>query len=178
MTEEFKIFLQTKAAFRTFSPSMLAIYTDGKGIFTQEGKLKANDPEKIGDFVCLLSIDQNNYKAEKDFNAAMWEWKCKRNEKRSELEAKFGYDTKNVSHLVRLMEQAKDILINCYYEPSLTGERLQLVKDVRAGKFTYEEVLKYADDTDKELDELYKTTKLQKKPDIKKINELVLKLQK
>ena len=171
-------FLYEKAAFRTFSPSMLAIYTDGKGIFTQEGKLKANDPEKIGDFVCLLSIDQNNYKAEKDFNAAMWEWKCKRNEKRSELEAKFGYDTKNVSHLVRLMEQAKDILINCYYEPSLTGERLQLVKDVRAGKFTYEEVLKYADDTDKELDELYKTTKLQKKPDIKKINELVLKLQK
>lgn len=170
-------FLQHSASFRTFSPSMLAIYTEGNGIFTKEGKLKANDPEHIGEFVCLLSIDQNNYKAEKDFNAAMWEWKCKRNEKRSALEAKFGYDTKNVSHLVRLMEQAKDILVNCDYQPTLTGERLQLVKDTRAGKFTYEEILEYSEKVDKELNELYKITKLQKKPDIKKINDLILKLQ-
>ncbi len=175
--EYLRYFLHNSASFRTFSPSMLAIYKDGNGIFTQEGKLKANDPEHIGGFVCLLSIDQNNYKAEKDFNASMWEWKCKRNEKRSALEAKFGYDTKNVSHLVRLMEQAKDILSNCDYNPTLFGERLQLVKDTRAGKFTYEEVLEYSEKADKELDELYKITELQKKPDIKKINDLVLKLQ-
>lgn len=170
-------FLQLKASFRTFSPSMLAIYSDGSGIFTKEGKLKANDPEIIGDFICLLSIDQMNYKAEKDFNAAMWEWKCKRNEARSELEKLYGYDTKNASHLVRLMEQAKDIMISGDYNPTLHGTKLQMVKDVRAGKLTYEEILDYGDKVDTELNELYKTTKLPKKANMIGINNLVLKLQ-
>ena len=181
MTEEFKIFLQTKASFRTFSPSMLAIYTEGKGIFTREGKLKANDPEHIGEFVCLLSIDQNNYKTDKDFNAAMWEWKCKRNEARSALEAEFGIDLKNVSHLWRLMTKAKEILITGDYNPVLEGQELKDLKDIRSGakwgKESYEKAIEFAERNDKELDELYKTTKLQKKPDIKKINDLVLKLQ-
>lgn len=171
-------FLQLKASFRTFSPSMLAIYSEGNGIFTIEGKLKSNDPENIGDFICLLSIDQMNYKAEKDFNAAMWEWKCNRNEARSELEKLYGYDTKNASHLVRLMEQAKYIMTNGDYDPTLSGTTLQMVKDTRAGKFTYEEILEYGDKVDKELDDLYKFTKLQKKSDIVAINDLVLKLQK
>ena len=39
-----KEFLYKKASFRTFSPSMLAIYEDGKGIFTKDGNLNPNDP--------------------------------------------------------------------------------------------------------------------------------------
>ena len=45
------------------------------------------------------------------------------------------------------------------------------------GQESYEKAIEFAERNDKELDELYKTTKLQKKPDIKKINDLVLKLQ-
>lgn len=179
--EYLSYFLHHSAAFRTFSPSMLAIYKEGNGIFSQEGKLKANDSEHIGDFVCLLSIDQNNYKAEKDFNAAMWEWKCKRNEKRSALEAEFGIDLKNLSHLWRLMTKAKEILKTGAYNPTLYGEDLRILRGIRDGSLygreSYNFALKFAEDNDKELDELYKTTKLQKKPDIKKINNLVLKLQ-
>lgn len=170
--------LQNTASFRTMSPSMLVIYTDGKGIFSKEGNLKANDPETIGEFVCLLSIDQNRYKSDKDYINKLWEWKCNRNEKRSELEEKFGYDTKHASHLVRLMESAKDILKTNTYNPTLTGDRLQLVKDVRAGKMSYDEILEYAEKLDLELNEEYKKSTLQKKPDVKKVNELVLRLQK
>ena len=174
-------FLYNHASFREFSPSMLAIYTDGNGIFTKEGKLKSAHPEHIGDFVCLLSIDQNNYKTDKDFNAAMWEWKCKRNEARSALEAEFGIDLKNVSHLWRLMTKAKEILNTGDYNPVLEGQELKDLKDIRSGvkwgQESYEKAIEFAERNDKELDELYKTTKLQKKPDIKKINDLVLKLQ-
>lgn len=177
MTEEFKFFLQTKASFRTLTKSVLVIYDDGTGIFDNFGCVKSAEPEHIGDFICLLSIDQMNYKAEKDFNAAMWEWKCKRNEDRSELEKLYGYDTKNASHLVRLMEQAKYIMNYGDYDPTLHGETLQMVKDVRAGKFTYEEILEYGDSVDAELNELYKTTLLPKKADMVGINNLVLKLQ-
>ncbi len=181
MTEEFKIFLQTKAAFRTLSKSVLVIYDGGTGIFDNFGCVKSAEPEHIEEFVCLLSIDQNNYKAEKDFNAAMWEWKCKRNEKRSALEAEFGIDLKNLSHLWRLMTKAKEILKTGTYNPTLYGDDLRILRGIRDGSLygreSYNFALKFAEDNDKELDELYKTTKLQKKLDIKKINDLVLKLQ-
>lgn len=175
-------FLHNSASFRTFSPSMLAIYTEGNGIFTSNGKLKSTEPEHIGDFVCLLSIDQMKYKADKDFNAAMWEWKCKRNETRSAMEAEFGIDLKNLSHLWRLMTKAKEILITGDYKPELVGEDLITLKGIRDGslygKDSYDFAIKFADENDKELDELYKTTKLPKKPDMIGINNLVLKLQK
>ena len=181
MTKEFTDFLQTKASFRPFSPSMLAIYTEGTGIFTANGKLKSAEPEHIGDFVCLLSIDQMKYKADKDFNAAMWEWKCKRNETRSAMEAEFGIDLKNLSHLWRLMTKAKEILITGDYKPELQGEELKTLKGIRDGslygKDSYDFALRFAEENDKELDELYKTTKLPKKPDMIGINKLVLKLQ-
>lgn len=174
-------YLHLKASFRTFSPSMLAIYTDGTGIFTAEGKLKANDPEIIGEFVCLLSIDQLNYKAEKDFNAAMWEWKCKRNESRSAMEAEFGVDLKNLSHLWRLMTKSKEILTTGDYNPTLYGEELKTLRGIRDGslygKDSYEFAIKFAEENDNELNELYKTTKLPKKADMVGINNLVLKLQ-
>lgn len=174
-------FLHNSASFRSFSPSMLAIYSDGNGIFTIEGKLKANDPENIGDFICLLSIDQMNYKAEKDFNAAMWEWKCNRNETRSAMEAEFGVDLKNLSHLWRLMTKAKEILITGDYKPELVGEELKTLKGITDGslygKDSYDFALKFAEENDKELDELYKVTKLPKKPGMIGINKLVLKLQ-
>lgn len=173
-----KPLLTSGASFRTISPSMLIIYTQGNGIFTKDGNVKPNDPETVGDFVCLLSIDQMKFKSDRDHISKLWEWRTKRNEKRSELEEKFGYDTKHASHLVRLMEGAKDILKNNTYNPTLTGERLQLVKDVRAGKFSVEEILEYAERLDLELNEEYKKSTLQKKPNVKKVNELVLKLQK
>lgn len=176
-----KDFLHISASCRTFSPSMLAIYTEGNGIFTPEGKLKSQEPEHIGEFVCLLSIDQMKYKADKDFNAAMWEWKCKRNEARSALEAEFGIDLKNLSHLWRLMTKAKEIMKTSDYNPVLEGEELRILKGIRDGslygKDSYDFAIKFAEENDKELDELYKTTSLQKKPNMVAINKLVLKLQ-
>ena len=174
-------FLHNSASCRTFSPSMLAIYTEGNGIFTPEGKLKSQEPEHIGEFVCLLSIDQMKYKSDKDFNAAMWEWKCKRNEARSALEAEFGIDLKNLSHLWRLMTKAKEIMKTADYNPVLEGEELRILKGIRDGslygKDSYDFAIKFADENDKELDELYKTTSLQKKPNMVAINKLVLELQ-
>lgn len=174
-------FLHKKASFREFSPSMLAIYTEGDGIFTPEGKLKSAHPEHIGEFVCLLGIDQMKYKSDSDFTQAMWEWKCKRNEARSAMEAEFGIDLKNLSHLWRLMTKAKEILVTGDYNPVLEGEELAILKGIRDGslygKESYDFAIKFAEENDKELNELYKTTSLQKKPDIKKINELVLRLQ-
>ena len=79
------------------------------------------------------------------------------------------------------MTKAKEILITGDYNPELVGEDLKILKGIRDGslygKDSYDFAIKFAEENDKELNELYKTTSLQKKPDIKKINELVLRLQ-
>ncbi len=173
-----KNFLETGASFRSLSPSMLTIYTDGKGIFTKEGTLKANDPEKIGDFVCMLQINHMEYKKDKDHLTKMWHWKVNRNEKRGSLEEKFGYDTKHASHLVRLMEGCKDILRVGVYTPELHEERLEFVNAVRNGEYAYDWLIKYSEKLDTYLDELYRDTELQKKPKRIEVNDLILELQK
>jgi predicted nucleotidyltransferase len=171
-------FLETEAAFRKFGESTLAVYTGGRGLFGKEGNLKANDSEHLGEFVCLVSVNHNQYKADKDHVNKMWNWKCNRNEKRGDLEEKYGYDTKHASHLVRLMEGAKDLLKTGKYTPELSEDRLKLVNDTRDGKYTYDEVVEYAERLDAELDEMYKTSELKNKPDHKGVNKLVLELQK
>jgi len=175
-----KVFLYKYASFRRISNSVLAIYTNGKGIFTPEGNIKNDDYKYIGNFVFFLKIDHFNYKKKVDEIKKLWQWKINRNKKRSALEEKFGVDLKHMSHLYRLMLQAKSILQNGFYNPRLQDEDLKIVKGIRDGslwgKKSYEKGIEFAERMDKELEELYKTTKLQKKVDIKKINELILKL--
>lgn len=170
-------FLKHEASFRKISQSVIAVYTDGNGIISKENNIKQNDPEHIGEFMYLLKIDQMNYKKECDAIANLWKWKAGRNVKRNELEVEYGYDTKHASHLVRLMRQCIKILENGVYSPRLQGIDLQEIKDVRKGFYSYEEIIKLAKDLDARCDELYKTTKLRKKPDTKVINDLVLKMQ-
>lgn len=168
-----KDFLMKHASFRTFSPSMLTIYTNGKGIITKDGSLNPSDPKNIGNFVCLLSIDQMKFKADRDYINKMWNWKCHRNEKRSELEDVYGYDLKHASHLVRLLDVCKEILLTNNYIPELSGDRLQLVNDIRNGKYSYEEVLDFSIEKEKELDLLIKYSTLQNEPNKEKINDLL-----
>lgn len=176
LTEENRNFLMKEASFRTINKNTLIIYSKGKGIFSNEGNLKRNEPEVIGEFKFILSIDELNYKSKKDHVNKMWHWKINRNKKRGKLEENYGFDTKHASHLVRLMEGAKEILEKGTYIPELYGERLKLVNDVRDGKYSYEWVLEYSKKLDKELEEKYKKSNLKRSPDIKKINELLLKL--
>lgn len=172
----YRDFLTKFASFRCYGKSMLTVYTEGKGIFSKDGKVRANDPEHIGEFVCLLSMNPNQYKADTDEIEKLWNWKVKRNEKRATLEEKYGYDTKHASHLIRLLRQCKKILIDGFYDPRLVGDDLQEVKDIRAGKYDYEGILELASNLDDECSELYKTTELQKSCKIKEVNKLIIKL--
>ena len=174
--DSIKEFIETKASFRQFSPSMLAIYTNGYGVFGREGKLKCNEPEEIGEFVCLLKIDTQNHKKDCDAIKKLWDWKAKRNEKRNVLEEKYGYDTKHASHLIRLLTKCIEILETGNYNPKLEGDELMMVQDVRAGKYSYDKVIKMAEDLDAKGAKLYNTTGLMSSPNHKAVNRLIKKL--
>ena len=100
------------------------------------------------------------------------DWKANRNPARAEMEARFGYDGKHASHLVRLMRQAKEILE--------TGKVLVKRPDaaellaIRNGAWSYEQLIEWAEQQDKELGEFYESSKspLPKKPDHVKLDAL------
>ena len=85
-------------------------------------------------------------------------------------------DTKAGMHLVRIMrmcvEMLRDGVVN------VKRPDAQELLDIRNGKWTYEELIKYGEETDKYVKEvLYPNTKLRNKPDIDLATSLILQIQ-
>jgi predicted nucleotidyltransferase len=96
---------------------------------------------------------------EKRFKSALTQWnqyqtwKKNRNPKRSALEAKYGYDTKHASHLVRLLRMGKEILTT----GDLTVRRpdAEELLAIRHGKWTYDELMENIQPLWEELEQIY-----------------------
>lgn len=176
-----KDFLLTKASFRSISNALYTIFTPPNekyngGIFTRNGNIKTKDPKEVGEFCFQLSIDRPGYKNHFDEIDKLWVWKTGRNEKRSVLEEEFGYDTKHCAHLFRLLIGAKNILTIGEYQPRLSGDNLTLVISILNGKKEYDWIVEEANKMEKDLDVLYKKSKLPKTPNHKRANEFLLEL--
>jgi len=89
---------------------------------------------------------------------------------RTELVAKYGYDTKFASHLIRLLYEGWQILVEGKITLPLTNNKLIL--DIKKGKYDLQWVLNKADSLEEQINTAYSVSKLQHSADIKKINEL------
>lgn len=99
-----------------------------------------------------------------------------RNEKRSELEEKFGYDTKHAMHLVRLLRTGEEILSEGIVRVKRPDAKELL--DIRNGLFSYDELLIYAEEKDKLIREvLYKETALPKKANVNFAAKILMEIQ-
>lgn len=101
-----------------------------------------------------------------------WEWREKRNEKRAELEAQHGFDSKHGMHMVRLMRMATEILRG----DGVIVKRLDRdeLLAIRNGEVSFDELIAMAEDYEKQLETLYQTSPLPRAPDSEKINQLLL----
>ena len=114
------------------------------------------------------------YKKEMEAYKSWLNWKKNRNPARHELEVKSGYDTKHASHLVRLMRMGLEIL-NDHKVVVKRPDREEILA-IKNGAWSYEKVIEFANDMQKQLDEAYKTTTLPKSVNYEKINELYHRL--
>lgn len=128
----------------------------------------ANTSQKQFDLV--VKFNRQLYKEHVENWQHYWEWKNNRNEARASLEEKYGYDTKHATHLVRLLRMGCEIL---------RGEGVKVLRPdaeellaIRNGAWTYEELIKYADEKERELESLYQTTKLPHHIDQDKADEI------
>lgn len=124
-------------------------------------------------FIRLLDLERQYTSRLREWQSFQT-WKATRNPARAELEAKFGYDTKHALHLVRLLRMCREILVEgkVYVRRPDAEELLQ----IRAGAWSYEELVAWAMAQDTELYEVMKTSPLPVQPDRKRIDALCLEL--
>lgn len=91
--------------------------------------------------------------------------------KRLDLVEKYGYDTKFAYHIVRLINNAEQILLEG--DLDLTRDREQL-KSIRRGEWKESDIRDWFTNKEKELEKVYLESKLQYSPDEKKIKALLL----
>ena len=93
------------------------------------------------------------------------------NPARAELIAKHGYDLKFAYHVVRLMDEAEQILVEGDIDLERNREQL---KSIRRGEWTLQQIKDYIALKERTLAEVYTTCKLPHKPDEPKIKALLI----
>lgn len=149
------------------------VFSGGKPITKSISKEDEDDK-----FIGMLIVNHDAYEQELRDWKNYWEWKKNRNEARwvAQEKGEMDFDSKNMSHCIRLMLSGINILKN--HEPlvRLTGKDLELVKDIRTGKYSYDEIIAMSTDLENELNVCYETSTLRNEPDRKAINNLYLEI--
>jgi predicted nucleotidyltransferase len=95
-------------------------------------------------------------------------------EKRKRLVQEFGYDTKNASHLIRLLRMGIEFLTDG--ELYVEREDASQLLDIKNGKWTLEKVKSESDRLFANAETAYINSKLPEKPDYDKINNLCVEI--
>lgn len=154
-------------------PEHRLISKDQMGAFNEfESK---GEETKFGKDVLDLFLKEKQYAAARLQYDQYQNWKDTRNPNRAALEAKFGLDTKHAMHLVRLMKMCREILETGKVNVKRVDDREELL-GIRNGAMSYDDIIEWAEKQEKELDELYETSTLQRSSDKEEINQLCMKL--
>lgn len=124
-------------------------------------------------FVELISAEKR-YRQAKIHWRQYQEWKANRNEQRATLEAQYGFDTKHGMHLVRLMRMGEEILRTGHVQVRRPDAEELLA--IRNGAWTCDQLIEWAEEKERVLDELYETSTLCKQPDRDALDRLCVEL--
>jgi predicted nucleotidyltransferase len=124
-------------------------------------------------FLELLDKERH-YKTKMEEWRSYQNWLATRNPARSELERKYGYDTKHGMHLVRLVRMGEEILQG----KGVIVKRPDAAEllEIRGGSWKYEILLEWAEKKLRDLDALYETSTIRKAPDRVLLNRLCYNL--
>jgi len=149
----------------------------GASIYLDKEELWKHAAVSLGADSNFIEIIQK----EKEYKSKVKQWKQyqdwlkNRNPKRALLEAKHCFDTKHASHLYRLYSQCEEILTTGTLSLKNTI-RSNMMQDIRAGKWSYDDLMAYVDRKSKEIDAMYKESKLQHSPNYVQLNRLYEKI--
>jgi len=175
-------FDQLHAAALEHAHNMYRVYrvADAKGIFRGDDTLCMDSITiaQEGRFQGILIYNREAYELAVREWHKYWDWVNNRNNARwlDQERGQMDYDAKNMSHCFRLLYEGLHILENGIPKVRFEGEQLQKLKDIRAGKYPYDDLIEEADEMRIRLDEARMTCKLPATADLKEISTLSEKL--
>lgn len=150
-----------------FSQSLAKLQIGEQGLEVISGRMLG-----FSDNFLELLDKERHYKAKMEEWRSYQNWLATRNAKRSELEARFGYDTKHGMHLMRLMRMGVEILEQGkVYVRRPDAEELLAI---RGGAWSYEKLREEADRLEAKMGELYRTSTLPHTPDHRELDKLLI----
>ncbi|MBR8834222.1 MAG: nucleotidyltransferase domain-containing protein [Stigonema ocellatum SAG 48.90 = DSM 106950] len=128
------------------------------------------------DFIRLLQKSQSYQVALREWKAYL-SWQENRNPARAEMERKSGFDLKHGMHCIRLLRSGLEILQKgeVIVDRRIAGDAEDL-KAILMGDYSYEEVVKMAENLVTEMERVYEESTLPDKCDLEEINELCMEL--
>ncbi len=127
-------------------------------------------------FIGLMVFNKNAFEQAKSKHRQYWEWRRTRNEARwrSQEAGLLDYDAKNLMHTFRLLYSALNIIENGEPLVRFSGEKLQELRDIRSGRFGYDELVAKAEALSERLAAGREKSQLPETSDIGEINTLLL----
>jgi hypothetical protein len=146
-----------------------------KDEFEIHGKAILSIPEKylnpgIHDQVKAEKLYQKQLQEYNDYVSHM----KNRNVDRLKQELKVGYDTKHAMHVIRLLKQSKEIFETGEVIVDRTGIDADQLKDIRFGKWKYEDLLQLANDLQADIEVLYEKSDFPEEPDRDNIEKIMI----
>ncbi|MEO0334712.1 MAG: nucleotidyltransferase, partial [Bacteroidota bacterium] len=124
--------------------------------------------------VAILSFNKSGYSSYCREYREYWEWVAKRNDARYQNTLSHGksYDAKNMMHTFRLLAMAEEI----GKEGTINVRRAdrEFLLSIKGGEFEYEELVQQAEAKIGEIAQVYENSALSEKPDIAKIEQLLV----
>ncbi len=128
------------------------------------------------DFIRLLQKSQAYQIALREWKAYL-SWQKNRNPARAQMEKKSGFDLKHGMHCIRLLRSGLEILRTgeIVVDRRKAGDADDL-KAILKGEYSYDQVIKIAEDLVAQMEKVYGQSSLPQKPDLEQINELCIQL--
>ncbi|WP_298517037.1 nucleotidyltransferase domain-containing protein [uncultured Kordia sp.] len=149
-----------------------------KGIIRSElaNELALSSIPKGEETIGMLFFNKDGYSSYCKKYKEYWNWVEKRNEERYKTTVSHGknYDSKNMMHTFRLLRMAKEIASESTIHVKRPDREFLL--DVKHGKYEYDELVTWATELKTELESLYANSTLPERPDIEKINTLLINI--
>jgi predicted nucleotidyltransferase len=161
---------------------LFAIYRSEQGAF--RGLVSPKDPDalvftsvpKDAEPIGWMHFNENAFKAHCKAHREYWQWVDERNPERYDNNAAHGrgYDSKNLMHTIRLLEMAHEIASEGVLRVRRPN-REELLR-IRAGEFSYEELLAKAEDLYAGLAPAFARAALPDEPARARVNEWLVRI--
>lgn len=105
-----------------------------------------------------------------------WKWVSERNEDRYNVNQHHGqnYDSKNMMHTIRLLQSCEHIFKTGLLQ--IRVENRDELLDIKAGNWSYDQVMKKAEDLIRSIEHYYSISTLPAEPDLKRTTKILVEI--